>query len=78
MKYFKICGKLPACEVITDKSKYIGSLYLNNKRIVVILNNIRSDAHLGQLERVRYKHIVPEASIVIFPRRLVRMIKIYD
>lgn len=69
---------LRACEVLDGKSSYIGFLYMQNERVVVLLNNLVADADLGPLQSIRRKHIEPEADILILPRRQVNTIKILE
>ena len=63
--------------ILTTKanSKYYGYLYINNERVVVLLNDITSKAYLGPLRNKREKHVEPEANIFIFPRKKVRSIE---
>ena len=69
---------LQACVVLDNKSVYYGFLYMQNERIVVLLNNLVDNAELGPLQNIRREHIEPEADILILPRRQVNTIKILE
>ncbi len=45
----------------------IGFLYLKTAHHLVLLNDLRQHADLGSLKRVRLKHLVPEATIMVIP-----------
>jgi hypothetical protein len=50
------------------RSRLIGALYLENERVVVVLNTVSSAADLGELKTIREEHVEPEADIWVFPR----------
>ncbi len=70
--------KLQTCEVVTDRFSTLGSLYMKNKRFLVLLNNIRGTADLGPLRRIRREHTEPEADVLVLPRGMVKTINIFQ
>lgn len=61
------------CYLVHKWGWTIGELYLENERVVILLNNIVSNmADLGPLRSVRYKHVEPEADVWVFPRESVQ------
>ena len=69
---------LQPCVVLGNKSVYTGFLYMQNERVVILVNNLVDNAELGPLQNIRRKHIEPEADILILPRRQVNTIKIVE
>ena len=68
---------LPACRVHHNAGQYsVGLLYLENERVVILLNNLIENADLGPIKSIRIEHIEPEASITIIPRDQVTAIEI--
>jgi hypothetical protein len=59
-----------------DRWHSIGLLYLENERVVVLLNHLMKKADLGPIKYVRNEHIEPEASITIIPRSQIEAIEI--
>lgn len=66
------------CEIRINNSLRADFLYMDNDRVVVLLNNLRQDADLGPLEPVRKRHILPEADILVIPRKDVAEITFYE
>ena len=64
----KSSSHLPACVVSSDKASHVGALYLATDSVLVLLNNINSQADLGPLKSVRNVHIEPEVDILILPK----------
>jgi hypothetical protein len=60
------------CCVFTEQWRYIGIDYLDNERVLVLLNNIVDRADLGPLQTVRHNHVEPEADILVIPREQVK------
>jgi hypothetical protein len=70
---------LPICCVHhSDKWRSVGLLYLENERVIVLLNNLVEKADLGPIRYIRDEHIEPEASITIIPRAQVTAIEILN
>jgi hypothetical protein len=63
--------KLPLCQVQSKSGIHIDFLYLENERVVVLLNNIPDNAYLDPFKQIRDKHIIPEAHIMIIPREII-------
>ncbi len=63
------------CAVSDGQFKHIGYLYMENERVIVLLNNIVEKADLGPLQSIRNVHIEPEADILILPRGQIEMIE---
>lgn len=59
---------LPTCKVWIGKSWWIGALFFQNQKVVVLINNVNCQADLGPLKKVRVRHVEPEADILILPR----------
>lgn len=55
----------------------VGYLYMKNERVVVLINNVSSEADLGPLKPVRRKHVDPEANIRVFPAISVTSVRIH-
>ncbi len=68
----------PICEIRTHDSLRLGYLYIDNERIVVLLNTLQEGADLGPLKPVREHHILPEANITVIPRKDIAKITVYD
>ena len=69
---------LHPCCVVAGHTLYWGVLYMENERVVVLLNNLAEKADLGPLQDIRRDHIEPEADIVILPRGKVDAIEIFE
>ena len=69
---------LQPCCVVAGRTSYCGVLYMENERVVVLLNNLAEKAYLGPLQDIRRDHIEPEADIVILPRGKVDAIEILE
>ena len=70
---------LPICRVNhSGRWSSIGLLYLENKRVVILLNHLVEKADLGPIKYVRNEHVEPEASIIIIPRNQVTAIEMLD
>ena len=69
---------LRPCRIHMGRIQVLGSLYLENEKVVVVLNMVRGGADLGPIAPVRKKHIEPEADIWILPRNLVDRIEILE
>ncbi len=59
---------LKSCCVHHSGGLSVGLLYIENERVVVLLNNLVEKADLGSIRFIRDEHIEPEASIIIIPR----------
>jgi hypothetical protein len=68
--------RLPICIVHSGKVHHTGFLFMENERVVILLNNIVAGAELGLLQNIRYEHIEPEADIFILPRSQVDSIEL--
>lgn len=67
------------CCVVTDGFQHIGYLYMENERVVVLLNGLVEGAELGPLQVLRDKYIEPEADLIlILPRSHVKEIQILE
>ena len=64
--------------VLAGSLTHIGFLYMQNDRVVILLNNLAEKADLGPLRRTKHNHIEPEADILILPRRQVDAIQILE
>lgn len=72
---------LPSCEVTystngSGRLTRAGFMYMKNRRVVVLLNNLSGRADLGRLKKVRHHHVEPEAHIWICPRDRIESVKI--
>ena len=75
---FKKEFSLPTCCVHHSNTWVsVGMLYFENKRVVVLLNNLVGRADLGTIKHFRNEHTEPEASIMIIPRNKVTAIEIF-
>ncbi len=70
--------ELRSCVVRLKRGWIIGLLFMENERVVVILNDIRSAADLGPLKPIRREHIDPEANVWVLPRDQVEEIQILE
>ena len=64
-------NNFPLCQIKAKGWIHIGFLYLENKNVVVLLNDIPSGVDLGPLKLIRDKHTIPEAHITIIPRETI-------
>lgn len=67
--------RLNGCMIRTGREEHLGFLFLENERVVVIINNAREAAELGPLKSFRTQHCEPEADIKVFPRGMVTEIR---
>lgn len=67
---------LPPCCVAVGRHQRMGFLYMQNDRVVVLLNDLVERTDLGPLQSIRHHHIEPEADIWICPRAQVDAVDI--
>lgn len=74
----RVSPRLRPCLVKAGKVDYFGFLFIENDRVVVLLNNLRDRADLGPLKHVRDEHILPEADIFVLPRVSIDAIQLFE
>ena len=67
-----------ACVVRTPRSLSIGSLFMQTRAHLVLLNSEREGADLGPLKKKKIRHLEPEALVYVIPRRLVENIQFLE
>lgn len=54
--------------------RVFGMLFMRNERVVVLLNNLCTDADLGPLSSLRDRQIDPEADLYVIPANQVTQV----